>query len=572
MSSIPATAPATDGALTHKQILTILTGLMLGMFLAALDQTIVATAIRTIGDDLHGLSAQAWVTTAFLITSTIATPLYGKLSDIYGRKPLFMIAITIFLIGSALCGLAQNMYMLAVFRAFQGIGAGGLFSLALAILGDLIAPRERARYQGYFLAVFATSSVLGPVIGGFFAGQQSILGITGWRWIFYINIPIGLIALVVVNRTLHLHQERRSHRIDWLGATALIVGLVPLLIIAEQGRLWGWASPIAFACYLIGVAGIVSFVYVEGRMGDDALIPLRLFRSRNFAVGSGQSIVIGVGLFGGIASIPLYLQIVKGASPTEAGLLILPMVAGIMAAAVISGQLTSRTGHYRIFPIIGSAFLVIAMLLLHTIGAHTPLWQTDLYMVVFGAGLGLNMQSIILAMQNAVPVRDMGVATSSVTFFRQMGGALGTAVFLSILFSAAPSKIAERFQAAGVRPPTGSVDLNDTSNLKRLPSAVREPILAGFSDAMSVVFLVGACVLVIAFVLSTMMKEVPLRQMSGIEQARADAAAAAAAAAPANGQAAAVPDGAAVGSANGRSSAAIPSDNGSAPVARPPTR
>jgi EmrB/QacA subfamily drug resistance transporter len=482
-----------------------------------------------------------------------------------------MIAITIFLVGSALCGLAQNMYMLAVFRAFQGIGAGGLFSLALAILGDLIAPRERARYQGYFLAVFATSSVLGPVIGGFFAGQQSILGIAGWRWIFYINVPIGLIALLVVNRTLHLHQERRSHRIDWLGATALIVGLVPLLIIAEQGRLWGWASPIAFACYLIGVAGIVSFVYVESRMGDDALIPLRLFRSRNFAVGSGQSIVIGVGLFGGIASIPLYLQIVKGASPTEAGLLILPMVAGIMAAAVISGQLTSRTGHYRIFPIIGSAFLVIAMLLLYTISAHTPLWQTDLYMVVFGAGLGLNMQSIILAMQNAVPVRDMGVATSSVTFFRQMGGALGTAVFLSILFSAAPSKIAERFQAAGVRPPTGSVDLNDTSNLKRLPSAVREPILAGFSDAMSVVFLVGACVLVIAFVLSTMMKEIPLRQMSGIEQARADAAAAAAAAAPANGQAA-VPEGAAAGSANGRRSVGLPSDNGSAQVARPPGR
>jgi EmrB/QacA subfamily drug resistance transporter len=572
MSSIPATAPATDGALTHKQILTILTGLMLGMFLAALDQTIVATAIRTIGDDLHGLSAQAWVTTAFLITSTIATPLYGKLSDIYGRKPLFMIAITIFITGSALCGLSQSMYMLAAFRAFQGLGAGGLFSLALAIMGDLIAPRERARYQGYFMAVFATSSVLGPVVGGFFAGQQSILGITGWRWIFYINVPIGLIALVVVNRTLHVHRERRDHRIDWFGATALIVGLVPLLIIAEQGRLWGWASPVAFACYLIGVAGLASFVYVESRMGDDALIPLRLFRSRNFAVGSGQSIVIGVGMFGGLASIPLYLQIVKGASPTEAGLLILPMVAGIMAASMISGQLTSRTGHYRIFPIIGSALLVTGMLLLYTIGAHTPLWQTDLYMVVFGAGLGLNMQAIILAMQNAVPVSDMGVATSSVTFFRQMGGALGTAVFLSILFSAAPSKIAERFRAAGVRPPTGSVDLNDTSNLKRLPSAVQEPILAGFSDAISVVFLVGACVLVIALVLSIMMKEVPLRQMSGIEQARADAAAAAAAAAPANGQAAAVPDGAAATSANGRRSAGLPSDNGSAQVARPPTR
>src|SRR5215831_18920647 len=256
MSSATAIATERTGALTHRQVLTILTGLLLGMFLGALDQTIVATAIRRIGDDLNGLSAQAWVTTAFLITSTIATPLYGKLSDIYGRKPLFMIAITIFITGSALCGLSQSMYMLAAFRAFQGIGAGGLFSLALAIMGDLIAPRERARYQGYFMAVFATSSVLGPVIGGFFAGQQSILGITGWRWIFYINVPIGLVALVVVNRTLHVHHERHDHRIDWVGATALIVGLVPLLIIAEQGRLWGWASPIAFACYLVGIAGL----------------------------------------------------------------------------------------------------------------------------------------------------------------------------------------------------------------------------------------------------------------------------------------------------------------------------
>jgi MFS family permease len=447
-----------------------------------------------------------------------------------------------------------------------------LFSLALAILGDLIAPRERARYQGYFLAVFATSSVLGPVIGGFFAGQQSILGITGWRWIFYINIPIGLIALVVVNRTLHIHQERRDHRIDWFGAAALIVGLVPLLIIAEQGRLWGWASPVAFACYLLGVAGLASFIYVESRMGDDALIPLRLFRrSQTFSVGSGQSFIIGVGMFGGLASIPLYLQIVKGASPTEAGLLILPMVAGIMAASIFSGQLTSRTGRYRIFPIVGSALLVIGMLLLSTISAYTPLWRTALYMIVFGAGLGLNMQTIVLAMQNAVPVRDMGVATSSVTFFRQVGGTLGTAIFLSILFSAAPSKIAGRFQEAGFRPPSGTVNLNDTSNISTLPPAVKEPILAGFSDAMNIVFLVGACVLVVAFVLSLMMKEVPLRQMSGIEQARADAAAAAVTAAAADGQSATVPDGAAVGS-NGRDAAGAGSDGGVSHPARPPGR
>src|SRR6478672_11910629 len=406
-----APAPAVpSGGLSHKQILTILSGLILGMFLAALDQTIVSTAIRTIGDDLHGLSVQAWVTTAFLITSTIATPLFGKLSDIYGRKPLFMLAITIFILGSALCGLAHSMYQLAAFRAFQGIGAGGLFPLALAIIGDIIPPRERARYQGYFMAVFATASVLGPVVGGFFAGTPSILGISGWRWIFYINVPIGIVALIVVEAVLKLDHTRRDHRIDWGGAAALVVGLVPLLIIAEQGRIWGWDSASAFVCYLLGVAGLIAFVVIESRMGDEALLPLRLFKRSVFAIGSAQSFIIGMGMFGGMVSIPLYLQIVKGASPTKAGLLILPLVAGIMSASLVAGQVTSRTGRYKIFPVIGSILLVIGLLLLSTVGADTPLWQTDLYMVVFGSGLGLNMQTIVLAMQNAVDPRDMGVA------------------------------------------------------------------------------------------------------------------------------------------------------------------
>ena len=332
MTATAAKPQSRDGALTHRQVMTILTGLLLGMFLAALDQTIVATAIRRIGDDLNGLSAQAWVTTAFLITSTITTPLYGKLSDIYGRKPLFLIAIVIFIAGSALCGLATSMYMLAAFRAFQGIGAGGLFSLALAILADIVSPQDRPRYMGYFMAVFATSSVLGPVIGGFLSGQDSIFGVTGWRWIFYVNVPIGLVALVVVNRVLRIPHTRRDHGIDWQGALMLVIGLVPLLIIAEQGREWGWGSAAAWACYLIGLAGLIAFVWVEDRMGDEALIPLRLFRSGPFSVGAAQSFVIGIGMFGGIASIPLYLQIVKGASPTKAGLLILPMVLGIMVA------------------------------------------------------------------------------------------------------------------------------------------------------------------------------------------------------------------------------------------------
>jgi EmrB/QacA subfamily drug resistance transporter len=522
-SSTAATATPDSGGLSHKQIMTILSCLILGMFLAALDQTIVATAIRTIGDDLNGLSVQAWVTTAFLITSTIATPLFGKLSDIYGRKPFFMLAITIFIVGSALCGLAQSMYELAAFRAFQGIGAGGLFPLALAIIGDIIPPRERARYQGYFMAVFATASVLGPVIGGFFAGQHKILWFSGWRMIFYINVPIGIVALILVEAVLKLEHHRRDHRIDWGGAAALVVGLVPLLIIAEQGRTWGWSGINAFVCYVLGVIGIAAFIWIERRMGDEALLPLRLFRNGVFSIGSGQSFIIGMGMFGGLVSIPLYFQIVKGASPTKSGLLILPLVAGIMAASLIAGQTTSRTGRYKIFPVIGSAFLVVGMLLMARVGADTPLWQTDLYMVVFGAGLGLNMQSIVLAMQNAVEPRDMGVATSATTFFRQVGGSMGTAVFLSILFSSAAANIPQELAKAGQTVPPGAFDINNTSGLGKLPPAMKHPILVGFSDAMDLVFLVGAIVLVAAVVLSLRMKEVPLRTVSGMQAVKASA-------------------------------------------------
>ncbi|HET8583834.1 MAG TPA: MDR family MFS transporter [Jatrophihabitans sp.] len=540
-TSLTKTAERAAGELSHRQILTILSGLMLGMFLASLDQMIVSTAIRTIGDDLHGLAAQAWVTTAFLITSTISTPLYGKLSDIYGRKPLFLLAITVFIVGSALCGLSTSMYMLAGFRAFQGIGAGGLMSLALAIIGDIIAPRERAKYQGYFMAVFATSSVLGPVLGGFFAGTPHIFGITGWRLIFYINVPIGIAALVVVTKVLHVDHHRREHRIDWWGALALTVGLVPLLVIAEQGRVWGWGSGAAFACYLVGIAGLLAFVRIEGLMGEEALIPLKLFRNGVFSVGSAQSFVIGVGMFGGMMSIPLYLQIVKGASPTKAGLLILPMVLGIMTASLLAGQLTARTGRYKIFPVIGSLLLVLGLVMLSRVGADTSLVTTDLYMVIFGAGLGLNMQSIVLAMQNAVPPKDMGVATSSTTFFRQVGGTLGTAVFLSILFTSAGTKIKSAYEKAAATPAFQEAarahpdqfekiqhggNLNDTNFLHGMAHALAQPFRVGFSDAMDLVFITGAGVLVLAFVLSLMLREVPLRMTSGLQAAREEAAAA----------------------------------------------
>lgn len=569
------------GEYTHRQILTILSGLLMGMFLAALDQTVVSTAIRTIGDDLHGLSIQAWVTTAFLITSTIATPLYGKLSDIYGRKPFFMLAITIFIVGSALCGLATSMYMLAGFRALQGIGAGGLFSLALAIVGDIIPPRERAKSQGYFMAVFGTSSVLGPVIGGFLAGQNSILGLQGWRWIFWINVPIGIAALYVVFHVLHLHHTPKPQRIDWWGAVTLVVGLVPLLTIAEQGRTWGWGSASAFACYVIGIAGLIGFCIVEYRMKDAALIPFRLFRSSAFSTGSVLSFILGIGMFGGIMSLPLYLQLVKGASPTRSGLLMLPLVLGIMSASVLAGQITSRTGRYKMFPIIGTGLMVVAMLLLHTVSADTSLLQFDVYMFLFGAGLGMCMQTVVLAMQNAVPASDMGVATSSATFFRQVGGTLGTAIFLSILFSNVSTKVASAYQsafrggdpafAAAVKNPSvlgvkanadfvnglknpaagNGVDINDTSFLKNLNAAIAHPFRVGFSQSMDTVFLFAAALILLGFIVAWLIPEVPLRTQSAMQAAHTEttgvdvvpAAAASAAVAPGAGTPAAAPDG-----------------------------
>ncbi|MFJ5270939.1 MDR family MFS transporter [Streptomyces sp. NPDC088358] len=516
---------------THRQIMVILSGLLLGMFLAALDQTVVSTAIYRIGESLNGLTAQAWVTTAFLITSTIATPMYGKLSDQYGRKPFFLFAIAVFITGSALCTLSTSMYMLAGFRAFQGIGAGGLFSLAFAIIGDIIAPRERAKYQGYFMAVFGTSSVLGPVVGGALAGQNTLLGIDGWRWIFLINVPIGIVALIVVAKVLHLEHNRREHRIDFAGAISLMVALVPLLIVAEQGRTWGWGSTSSLVCYVIGALGIVSFLFAERRAGEDALLPMRLFRNGVFAVGAAQSTIIGIGMFGGITLLPLYLQLVKGNSPTKAGLLTLPLVLGIMALSVVAGQITSRTGRYKIFPIIGGGLLVIGMLMLWRLTADSGLFYTDISMFVVGAGLGLNMQTIVLAMQNAVPPRDIGVATSSTTFFRQMGGTAGVAVFLSIVYSVVGGKISDAFadargtaafQAAAQAHPdqvktltsasSGSVGtLNDTSFLSHLDPVLAHPFKVGFTNAVTVAFLVGALVLVGAFVLAFFIKEVPLR-------------------------------------------------------------
>ena len=550
---VPAPGP---GAFTHRQIVTILGGLMLGILLAALDQTIVATAIRTIADDLHGLDLQAWATTAYLITATISTPLYGKLSDLYGRKPFFLTAIAVFIVGSVLCTISTSMYELAAFRAIQGLGAGGLMSLALAIVGDIVPPRERARYQGYFLAVFGTASVIGPLVGGGFAGAGSILGIAGWRWVFLVNVPIAAIALFVVARVLTIPHTRREHRIDWSGALALAVAVVPMLLVAEQGQDWGWGSVRSIVCYVVAAVGLAWFLAAERKIGDEALLPLRLFRNSVFSVTSVSGLIIGMGMFGGLVLIPLYLQIVKGVSPTEAGLLLLPLMGGIAVSSVTSGQLTSRTGRYKVFPVLGAALMAIAFIFLYfRLDVDTSLVEIDIYMGLFGLGLGGCLQTLVIAAQNAVSPRDMGVATSSATFARQMGGTLGVAVFLSILFSTAGDKISNAFRVIVPTPAfqsaladpvvrdnpansgvlqmihSGGIGgsgsnsagvLQDSSFLQHIDPRLAQPFLVGFSDSMGVVFLIAAGLMFLAAVILLFMEEIPLRHQSGIEALAAE--------------------------------------------------
>ncbi|WP_090069902.1 MDR family MFS transporter [Lentzea flaviverrucosa] len=535
MSTTTDATPTPGASLTHRQIMTILSGLLLGMFLAALDQMIVASAMKTIADQLHGQTLQAWATTAYLITATITTPLYGKLSDIYGRKPLYLAAISLFLVGSLLSGIATSMYELAAFRAVQGLGAGGLMSLAFAIMADIISPRERSKYSAYFMAVFGSASVLGPVIGGVFAGLSTFLGVTGWRWVFLVNVPIALLALFVVARVLNIPHQRVNHRIDFGGAIALTVGLVPLLIVAEQGREWGWASTTSIAMYVIGVLGLVAFVWVENRMGDEAMLPMRMFRNHTFSLGNTINFVLGIGMFGGMVSIPLYLQIVKGVTPTTAGLMLLPMTFGIMSATAIAGKVTSKTGRYKVFPIIGAGLMTIALFLLSTIGTDTPSWLVMGYMFVMGAGLGQCMQTLLLAIQNDAEPRDMGVATASATFFRQIGGTVGTAVFLSILFTTVGDKIAsglrtalqtDAFKAALAQNPEfakmlqggAGVDINNTEFLNGLDPVLAKPFLDGFSSAIDTVFMTGGIVMIAAFVLVWFLREKPLSTRSGLER------------------------------------------------------
>ncbi|MER6993858.1 MDR family MFS transporter [Saccharopolyspora hirsuta] len=523
VTSEAGSRPPARGAL-----IAILIALGLGMFLGALDTMIMASALRTVADQLHGLTLQAWVTTAYLVTMTASAPLYGKLSDIRGRRPLYLAAILLFVVGSLLCGLAQSMYQLAAARAVQGLGAGGLTSLALAVIADIAPEEERSRYQANLGAVFAVASVAGPVLGGFFAGTAELLGVAGWRWIFLINVPIGLVACALVALLLNVPAKRIPHRVDFGGAAALVLCVFPLLVVAESGREWGWSSPQSIALFALGGIGLVLFVLVERRVGDSALLPGRLFRNPSFSMVNAVNFLGGIGVFAGLALLPLYLQIVKGMSPTAAGLLLLPQSLATTFGARISSPLVKRFGHRPVLA--GGMVLMTAVFaLLGQVGLGTPLWITVLLVTALGTGMGVFFQVILIAIQGSVPKTDIGLASGLYNFSRQIGGVAGTAVFVSVLFGIAGDRVGEQFDAAGpqvravladpvaMADPAnaavveqlrerGTVDLDDTSFLAQVDDRLAQPVLAAMASSLSTVFVVVGGFLALSVLISLLLR------------------------------------------------------------------
>jgi len=508
--------PIADRPADRRSVLLVVSGLMLVMLLASLDQTIVSTALPTIVGELGGLEHLSWVVTAYLLAVTIVTPLYGKLGDLYGRKIVLQGALAIFLVGSVLCGLAQGMTELIAFRAIQGLGGGGLMVSAQAAIGDVVPPRERGKWTGLFGAVFGISSIAGPLIGGFLTTNAS------WRWIFYVNVPLGLVAFGVLAVTLPGKRKRVEHSIDYVG-TALLAAALSALVLATTlgGTSYDWNSPFIIAMGVIAVVGIAAFVAAE-RRAKEPILPPSLFRNRVFTVTSAVGLVVGFALFGGLTFLPLFQQVVRGDSPTESGLQLLPVMAGLLFTSILSGQVITRTGRYRWFPIAGTALGTVGLLLLAQLDRQTSTGLAALYMLIFGMGLGMVMQVLVLAVQNSVDYEMLGVATSGATLFRSIGGSLGTALLGAVFTNKLSHELAANLPLGGRgAAAAANVGSLDPSAVERLPAAVRDGYLTSFTESVDLVFLVAAGIMAIAFLLTWLIPERPLRETvrtAGLQQ------------------------------------------------------
>ena len=530
MSDKNNVAPKT---LTHKEIMFVLSGLMVGMLLAALDQTIVSTALKRIVEDFNGLEHYTWVVTAYLLTSTASTPLYGKISDLYGRRPVFQFAIITFLIGSFAAGAATSMTQLIAFRAVQGLGAGGLMSLTFVIIGDIISPRERGKYQGYFGGVWGLSSVAGPLLGGYFSDHAQILGVTGWRWIFYINLPFGIAALIITSMSLHIPKVKREHSIDYLGALLLVSGVSALLLgISVYGPQDGWQASKTLLTLAAALVLILLFIFQESR-AKEPILPLTLFKNHTFSVTSVMAFIIGAGMFGAIIMLPLYLQVVKGDSATSAGLKLIPFMIGIVSMSIVSGKMITKHGDYKRFPIIGLALMTIGLAMLSTLTATTPFWKLSIYAVLIGAGLGFSMQTVVIALQNSVDFRDLGVATSANTFFRSIGATIGVALFGTVYASRLAHNLPieiEKLRASnpaalvGATPEKFEALKENTAVLQTFSPELQVGIINAFVNSFHIVFLTAVPVTVIGFFIAFMLRETPLRTGAGHQAAKDEAA------------------------------------------------